>query len=701
MRRVRLAGLVVLALLFVAVALAFLLRPDYRASDIGAYASPFFRDAYELAETYSSYSKLSTYITLSDGTRLAADVFLPDDRLDSSRDESAGTGFPTILEYGPYARSWVEIGQSRWQRLFNWWATGRWEPVVDATSLINVRNLLYRGYAFVTVEMRGTGASFGSQAPLEPKLGVDGAEVVEWIGAQPWSNGNVGMRGQSYVGWGALATAARAPEALKCIAPGVIAFESYSDAVRPGGITATRWLRGYSDVLQSGNLNELDPPTFQYPAAPVVDEDGDGRIADEVPLYSAGNPRTFLDDVPVRYADGQSRPDDLLFNATVEHQENTLVSQFVDRRVRYFDSAFPVGDKTLRYLDTSAGAMLGAVIERQIPVLNNGGWFDGFAKAAPKFHSTLQGMSPSFLLMAPQFHGGDIPAAYKSFLKYEAIAYADVLVEQFRFFDWCLKGLDNGFGDQPPVKIYVVNKGWRSESTWPLEKERRTNLHFGSGNGLSADVVSSGSDSFDVDFTHRSDYGSNDSNRWQIIAEPDSLMLRNELDKKAILYETRPLAEGIEVTGHPVLRLWVSADRDDADIFVYLSDVDENGDVHYVAEGQLRSSFHALVDPSLQVGGKLEVRPELPWHGFREQDEDAAPFSGGRVLELAIEMTPTGWYFPAGHRIRVSLAGADLGNFELNPTLCPNDDVGNCQATRLTIHRGGETPSAIDLPIIR
>ena len=266
--------------------------------------------------------------------------------------------------------------------------------------------------------------------------------------------------------------------------------------------------------------------------------------------------------------------------------------------------------------------------------------------------------------MGPQFHGGDLPTAYKAFLKYDAIPYADVIAEQFRFFDWCLKGYDNGFAKQLPVKIYVVNKGWRSETSWPLETERRSDFYFGPGNSLSVEPGSSGNDVFDVDFTHHSDYGSNNSNRWVIIDEPDSLMLRNEPDKKTILYETHPLANGIEVTGHPILRLWVSADRDDADIFVYLSDVDEKGDVNYVAEGQLRSSFHSLVHPSLQVGGKLEVRPELPWHGYRAQDEEMAPYANGRVLELTIEMTPTGRYFPTGHRIRVSLAGADLGNFE-------------------------------------
>ena len=335
MKLVRLAGLVVLILLSVAVALAFLLRPDFRASDTGPYTSPFFLTGYDLTETYSSFSKQSAYITLADGTRLAADIFLPDDPLDSSQDAGPGAGFPTVLEYGPYARAWVEVGQSPWQRIYNWWATGRWEAVWDATRLINVRNFLYRGYAFVIVEMRGTGASFGSQSPLEPQLGLDGAEVVEWIAAQPWSDGNVGMRGQSYVAWGALATAAHAPKALKCIAPGVIAFESFSDTVRPGGIAAVRWLRGYSDSLQSSNLNELEPATLQYPTTPVVDEDGDGRIADEVPLYSHGDPESFLDDLPFvtqtttlgRITCSSTRPFGI--------EKNTLVKQFVDRRTRY------------------------------------------------------------------------------------------------------------------------------------------------------------------------------------------------------------------------------------------------------------------------------------------------------------------------------------------------------------------------------
>ena len=73
-----------------------------------------------------------------------------------------------------------------------------------------VATLLSLGYAYVTADMRGTGASYGSQMPLMPQLGRDGKELVDWIARQSWSDGNVGMTGQSYVGWSQLATASHA-----------------------------------------------------------------------------------------------------------------------------------------------------------------------------------------------------------------------------------------------------------------------------------------------------------------------------------------------------------------------------------------------------------------------------------------------------------------------------------------------------------
>jgi len=77
-----------------------------------------------------------------------------------------------------------------------------------------------------------------------------------------------------------------------------------------------------------------------------------------------------------------------------------------------------------------------------------------------------------------------------------------------------------------------------------------------------------------------------------------------------------------------------------------------------------------------------------------------APLADDQLVELNFDLMPTAWFFQAGHKIRISIAGADLGNFELNPTLCPSGEKSSCAKTTLQIHRGSGTPSRIDLPVV-
>ena len=181
---------------------------------------------------------------------------------------------------------------------------------------------------------------------------------------------------------------------------------------------------------------------------------------------------------------------------------------------------------------------------------------------------------------------------------------------------------------------------------------------------------------------------------------PDSLMVRTELDEKTLVYESEPLNTEMEVTGHPIADLWVSANQSDADVFVYLSDVAPDGTVHYVTEGQLRAGFHRLADPALQTEGLRPVHPELPWHGFRAEDYDPHALSDGQILNLRFDLQPTSWVFGEGHRIRISIAGADEGNFELHPNICTDGDPDQCLETTLTVHRGSNRQSRIELPVI-
>ena len=93
--------------------------------------------------------------------------------------------------------------------------------------------------------------------------------------------------------------------------------------------------------------------------------------------------------------------------------------------------------------------------------------------------------------------------------------------------------------------------------------------------------------------------------------------------------------------------------------------------------------------------------PELPWHGYGARQYDPEPLADGRVVEMSFDLYPTAWYFQPGHKIRVSIAGADLENFELNPVLCPGNEPSACTPTTLELHRGPVRASRIDLPVIR
>ena len=689
-------AVVVFGLIILLLGAALWLKPEPILPDMSGSLGPFFDRGYDLSPRFSSFEKTTEFITLSDGTRLAADLFVP-----SGPMEGEEAGYPTVLEYSPYNRAFAQPGMKWWERLILWWRFDLREPIYDRSLDPGVRGLIAMGYAYASVDMRGTGASFGSQMPLMPQLGADGAEVVDWIADQEWSDGNVGMRGQSFLGWSQIATASHGPEALKCIAPALIIFDTYSEGMRPGGITASRWLSEYSAYLQSFNVNRFDLGAGYLPAAPALDEDGDGRFLDEIPIAEGGDPTLFTDDGPPRYEDGRDREARAFHTATLDHQENLLADRFMEDDARFADASIVWMGDTVSFLDTSPGAMLATVIERQIPVFHIGGWFDGFVKGTTKLYASMEGEAPTRMLIGPRFHlPGDVTGPYKSLFGYQGNLAAEITSEEARFYDWCLRGQANGIDQEPPVSVYVMNRGWRREAQWPLERQEIVPLHLGEAHTLSPEGGEAGADTYRVDFTHQSDYGTNRMNRWVLMWSPDTVMLRTEPDEKTLVYETDPLTEALEVTGHPVARLWISSNQDDADVFVYLSDVDPEGAVHYVTEGQLRAGFHGVADPTTQTRGALEVKPELPWHGYRSGDHEASPLAGGGAVELTFDLMPTAWLFRAGHRIRVSIAGADLGNFQLNPALCAEDDPDSCVETDLNVHRGRGTPSRIDLPVI-
>jgi predicted acyl esterase len=118
----------------------------------------------------------------------------------------------------------------------------------------------------------------------------------------------------------------------------------------------------------------------------------------------------------------------------------------------------------------------------------------------------------------------------------------------------------------------------------------------------------------------------------------------------------------------------------------------------------LRANFAQLTDNDAISADPtaIDIRPELPWQGFREADYIDGVFDGDAPVRLTLDLLPTAWTFRAGHSIRVSLAGADWPTFELHPALAPTNDPAdpaNLSPT-LTIYRGPVRASQLRLPVI-
>ncbi|MCP4640364.1 MAG: CocE/NonD family hydrolase [bacterium] len=632
---------------------------------------------------FASHELRVAYVPMSDGVHLAVDIFLPAEGPEAE-------AFPVILEYTPYQRSEVNP------------KTGE---VNDAGSRHEVKRYLAHGYAFAAAEMRGTGASSGWMLDFMPQLADDGKELVDWIGAQPWCDGNVGMMGGSYLGWSQTATASRKPEALKCIIPAVIPLDGYTGEAFPGGIYLEGFVKGFSQWQDVKTLNYLAPGMF-LPSRPAVDEDGDGEYLDEIPL-DVDEDGTFLNDgYPPKYADGQDREQHVFFNATEEHEKNYSYHGWASRPQNAFiDSDIPTG---ITMYDQSPAAHVPGMMESGIPMYHIGGWFDGFTRGSFLLYATMAETNPSKLVVGPSYHNPMGGPWWEYFGEDKAAQQARYTGEMHRFFDRYLKGVENGIDNEPPIYIYCMHGGgWRFENEWPLEREKVVSLFMDDGHRLSLLPGSHKTDIYQADLTHSSMYTESKGNRWVGIGNqvPKTPPMRTDKDEQSLYYTSPPMTHDVEVTGHPVVRFHAESTLPDHDFFVYLSDVDENGEAMLVTEGQFRAGFAGLYDNDTIIlggGSGIDVKPDVPWHGYRREQYDPEVFADNAIVEIVIDFFPTSWVFRKGHSVRVSIACVDTPTFPIHPNVSPDNDPMNPEnvAPLVTVHRGAAYPSRVELPVV-
>jgi len=644
----------------------------FSQSETEKISLPFQYSGYTFPE-YQSYSYRSEYAPMSDGTKLAAAIYLP------ASGPSTGP-FPVILWYLPGHRRNINP------------ATGQLFPPSGEVTFFTSY-----GYAFVIAEMRGSGASTGYRQDRSPQLGKDGKELVDWIAAQSWCDGNVGMVGASYQGFSQYATAGEKPAALKAIYPEVAGFDEYTGGLfYPGGIWNVAMTAFAPASIAQDDQNVYKPP--KYPSAPVVDEDGDGELVDEIPIDKNGN-GTFLDDGLPTYSDGKLRQD-IYYNATVEHLNNVNLGPDVLPFAPYRDSK--IGTLAYSYIDQGPSYRPITIAESGIALYNRGGWFDYHVRCTTNWFATLTETNPSKMLLTPATHGTG------PYWSYFGLVYSSTehYKEKLRFFDHYLKGIENGINKEPPIYIYVMNGNrWRFENEWPIGRKVDTKYYFAEGNTLIQDTTPTspiGSDQYQVNYKVNSG-----SNRYALGLSYyiNNVVKRTDIDPKCLTYTSEPLERDIEVTGHPIVNFWVSSTANDGDFFVYLEDIDEMGEAYYVTDGLLRANFAKLYDNNediLPPGSTMNVLPDLPWHGFKESDYVDGIFASGKKVELVIDFMPTSWVFKKGHRIRVSIAGADWPTFQLHPKLSPANNPSDSKniVPTVTVYRNASYPSSITLPVI-
>jgi putative CocE/NonD family hydrolase len=572
---------------------------------------------------------------MRDGVKIAIDLYLPDGL-------KPGQQIPTIMHQTRYWRS-IEY---RW--LISLFKDERSRGIIGTYAA----RFLQHGYAWVDVDVRGSGASFGTRPiAYSPAEIQDGAEIVNWIIAQPWSNGKVGSMGISYSGGTAEMLLVNQHPAVKAIAPMFAGFDLYSEIGFPGGIHLNWFTETWSYINNRLDHNEL----------PFAGWMGN--------LLVRG----------VRPVDNDT-DNQLLTIAIQEHETNW--SPFKEASGLTFRDDPPPSRQAPNIDSLSAQNYANEIEQSGAAIYSYSGWFDGgYGLAAIKRHRKHRNPKNK-LILGPWDHGG------KRQISPYAIGPAqfDHAQELIKFFNQHLKDDQTGTHNENPIQYYTMGaERWNASAHWP-PPSTPTQLYFHTDSQLSMQSPPklSPPDRYQVDSTA----GTGKHSRWNTlvgISLKDPYPDRQEQDKKLIVYTTNPLPKDLEVTGHPIATVYLSANAPDTTLFVYLEDVTPEGEVHYVTEGELRA-LHRTWRPA-----ETTTEPVLSIPNRTYRRADAAPLIPGEVVPLTLDLLPVSYQFKKGHRIRVALAGADKDHFQLLDGPSPIWQIWHTP----------ERPSQITLPVIR
>ncbi len=614
--------------------------------------------------TYGVVVSWDVMVPMRDGVRLATDVYRP-----AVDGEPAPGRFPAILGRTSYDKTsgpmWVQ-------------------PVADF--------FCRRGYVVVLQDLRGRHRSEGTDQyfhTVNPNEGRDGYDTIEWIAAQPWSDGRVGMTGSSHGAIVQQVAALYRPPHLTTIWPDVGPTNIHAHEAREGGAMCLHMFG--AQFLHAHDAQEIRAD----PEAQRVLFGAMEHLGDVVDAFLGAPPKPG--ETPLR---------------VVPNLERTFFDYYYRGTYDGFWS-LDCCDQTA-YFDRHA----------DVPAVYSGGWFDPFSIATTDCFARMaaQNRAPQRLLMGPWSHGamrglgstsvGDVDFGPEA--KWGDAVYNR---ERLRWFDRWLKDVDTGVEADPPVRIFVMGGGtgrrtaegkldhggrWRAEREWPLARTRLTTFYTHSDGALrlrpSALAEGEGMRTFRFDPRNPvPTLGGAVTGFYELVPVPEgfnplyvtprarmrSLVLDGPTDQSSLngrpdvlVFQTEPLAEPVEVTGPTAVRLWVSSSAVDTDFTAKLIDLYPDGYAMLLVDSIRRMRFR---------------------NGY-EREELMAP---GQLYEIEINLPPTSNLFMPGHRIRVDVSSSNFPRFDANPNT--GEPLGRHTHTRVaenTLHLDAAHPSRVVLPIV-
>jgi uncharacterized protein len=536
-------------------------------------------------------------------------------------------------------------------------ADGKFPVLLQRTPYDKINGVTFgikaaaRGFVVIIQDVRGRYSSEGEWYTFKHESD-DGYDSVEWAAGLPYSNGKVGMFGGSYVGATQMLAAIAHPPHLAGICP-IVTASNYHDGWTYQGGAFEQW---FDESWTSG----LAQDTFHR----TVMQNTNARLGMwTLPLTS----------YPLfNFSDSAER------SSTRE-----LAPYFLDWLAHpSYDDYWKRWSIEEHYRDI------------QVPALTVAAWYDIFQGGSLRNYSGLRTgggdgarMGQRLLVAVGGHAGGGQAIGAVDFGP--AAAQFDEDDVTLRWYEFLLKGAQNDFAKEKPVKIFVMGRNeWREEDDWPLARAQSTTFFLHSAGGANS-LRGNGGLTVAPPHTEPPDHFVYDPvNPVPTIGGPlccDSTHLPpGPRDQRAVearddvlIYSTAAFTQDTEVTGPIRADLFAQSSAVDTDLTAKLVDVAPDGFAQNLTEGVLRARY-------------------------RDSPERSTLMNPGQIYKFTIDMWSTSNVFRKGHILRLEISSSNFPRFDRN--LNTGEELGSSQrfvpATN-TIYHDAEHPSALVLPIVK